>query len=1007
MKLCALMLLLVGALSTVLSKNSYVYLGCFNNIQNLTRWNTSDIMSPFWCINHCESNKMGFMALRSNSSCYCSNAPRQAQLTDERSCNAPCLGDRNQMCGGARSYSLYANSLMPGVRPSARDEAVWDTLVVNDSSTTFTISPGRRGGHSAILTERGGMFIFGGYTLWSLSMYNISANTTQSGDESLNITNTEEQISYVYSYSGPNNITHFNNVWRFDTNTHSWFRHHNGIGIAPTARSSHTAVWTSRGGDRGTMVVYGGFTGPGDDPRPMSDVWAYNISAKEWSQWPSINAPNARGGHTAILHSSNTSMIVFGGSSATNYLHDVWSYDFMHGDWRLLHDGSGRNVPPPRSRHAAVRAPDGNMIVTFGRGHAPNCISDFQDTWKFDLATHRWRLLSDGTTPWDRANHRWATPVPPVRYGHAALIISNRTMLVLGGGRNSVIHFDVWAFDLETFAWVQVDQPLVRPSTRSGFSMIAVSDGIIIFGGEYNSDLYFNDVWHLRMLEHAQLTMAISDDRSTEWAVGLALGVYWLMLLTVFAVAAYRRRDRPPRAAKVSRLPWKRAPEEDVPLVTLDEAPLKSDQAHLLEEVEIVMELHQPRMHIFHQHSHFDQLADKVLLQIFGYLHGQEVARVSQVSRRFHRVVQKQSYWKDMVLQEWAWRYAAASIISVLSEQDLLRAADYTVDYFGVYVRHNGRLRKRSFAGFLYSVLLFMRTSPPLYALLFLCTLQTYLVGLKIDDFIALPWHAVLFPAWIVNAVLVCMGVLLSYFVFRQSQTPFDWPVRKLYPFLRNPSGTVPVAVSVALLILSTLFLALKLDYTSPFSAQHSWWFVGFPVYLLLAILTVHHVVGALLGDVSWSWGSFWMGFTCCGYLVTWLLVIAKIESDHFSNTIEWWTVFIPWWVSDAFALAAVMFVCSSFAATKLIWTALATYLGYLLCIATFQGLLNSNLVTPCGDNPVAFSYTLIFIPLYILFSVIGVIGVAMMSQRAWITRIDKAYTKLVYRFAGGEEERR
>ena len=73
---------------------------------------------------------------------------------------------------------------------------------------------------------------------------------------------------------------------------------------APSSRAGHTAVWTGS-----EMIVWGG--GAGGGPTYFNTGGRYNPSTDSWTATSTTNAPDARGGHTALWTGSE--MIVWGG----------------------------------------------------------------------------------------------------------------------------------------------------------------------------------------------------------------------------------------------------------------------------------------------------------------------------------------------------------------------------------------------------------------------------------------------------------------------------------------------------------------------------------------------------------------------------------------------------------------------------------------------------------------------------------------------------------------------
>src|SRR5262245_49954481 len=73
---------------------------------------------------------------------------------------------------------------------------------------------------------------------------------------------------------------------------------------APNARAGHTAVWTGS-----EMIVWGGGAGVG--PTYFNTGGRYNPSTDSWKATNATNAPDARGGHAGVW--SGSEMIVWGG----------------------------------------------------------------------------------------------------------------------------------------------------------------------------------------------------------------------------------------------------------------------------------------------------------------------------------------------------------------------------------------------------------------------------------------------------------------------------------------------------------------------------------------------------------------------------------------------------------------------------------------------------------------------------------------------------------------------
>jgi hypothetical protein len=143
------------------------------------------------------------------------------------------------------------------------------------------------------------------------------------------------------------------------TTTDSWQQRVNGT--PPSARYSHTAVWTGS-----EMIVWGGYGGG-----VLNDGGRYNPAGNSWTAMPATGAPAARYNHTAVWTGSE--MIVWGGSGAS-YLNDGGRYNPAGNSWTAM---TTTGAPTARRLHTAVWT-GSEMIVWGGNGG-----SYLNDTWSY------------------------------------------------------------------------------------------------------------------------------------------------------------------------------------------------------------------------------------------------------------------------------------------------------------------------------------------------------------------------------------------------------------------------------------------------------------------------------------------------------------------------------------------------------------------------------------------------------------------------------------------------
>jgi hypothetical protein len=127
-------------------------------------------------------------------------------------------------------------------------------------------------------------------------------------------------------------------------------------GTAPTARMSHTAVWSGA-----EMIVWGGRTdlvaglGTGGRYAPGPDSWAATATS---------GAPAGRNGHAAVW--TGAEMLVWGGRGGAGFLGDGRAYDPIGNSWRAL---SSTSAPAPRADHTAVWT--GTAMIVWGGAIEP------------------------------------------------------------------------------------------------------------------------------------------------------------------------------------------------------------------------------------------------------------------------------------------------------------------------------------------------------------------------------------------------------------------------------------------------------------------------------------------------------------------------------------------------------------------------------------------------------------------------------------------------------------
>ena len=101
---------------------SYAYLGCANQTSPLALIGMSKTdskkLTTEICQKYCLENNYGLAATQNGDTCYCGNGLQSYSTVGQKSCNVPCAGNNAEVCGGAKSLSIW-NSTSATIPPTA------------------------------------------------------------------------------------------------------------------------------------------------------------------------------------------------------------------------------------------------------------------------------------------------------------------------------------------------------------------------------------------------------------------------------------------------------------------------------------------------------------------------------------------------------------------------------------------------------------------------------------------------------------------------------------------------------------------------------------------------------------------------------------------------------------------------------------------------------------------------------------------------------------------------
>jgi N-acetylneuraminic acid mutarotase len=221
------------------------------------------------------------------------------------------------------------------------------------------------------------------------------------------------------------------------------------ISTGPTARGSHTAVWTGS-----EMIIWGGY----DGTNYLNTGGRYNPGTDSWTATSTTNAPTAREQHTAVWTGSE--MIVWGGVQ----LNTGGRYNPTTDTWTAT---STTNAPEGRDYHTAVWT-DSEMIVWGGVVCNPSCNNYLNTGGRYNPSTDSWTATSTTNAPEGRDYH--------------TAVWTDSEMIVWGG--EDIFNFlnTGGRYDPGTDSWTATSTTN-SPSTRGLHTAVWTGSEMIVWGG--------------------------------------------------------------------------------------------------------------------------------------------------------------------------------------------------------------------------------------------------------------------------------------------------------------------------------------------------------------------------------------------------------------------------------------------------------------------------------------------------------------------------------------------
>ncbi len=229
------------------------------------------------------------------------------------------------------------------------------------------------------------------------------------------------------------------------------------------------------------MFVFGGTTSSGN----VNELWCLDLNLNNWSLVPSNSAqlPAPRATHVCMYDSLLNRMLVWSGQGSALF-NDVWAFNFNDSTWiELFPDGNITGAPLKRYGTATVYDPLNRNIINFA---GFTTAGRFDDTWSFNVDSSNWT---------DKTN----TYFPLLRCLTSQSFAADRREMIVFAGQSTGNLNDLWALNADTYIWTNLTPAQSPPSRHFPSNVYCGNGNIVVFGGnslnQGNISGGLNDLW--------------------------------------------------------------------------------------------------------------------------------------------------------------------------------------------------------------------------------------------------------------------------------------------------------------------------------------------------------------------------------------------------------------------------------------------------------------------------------------------------------------------------------
>lgn len=248
-------------------------------------------------------------------------------------------------------------------------------------------------------------------------------------------------------------------------------------------RWAHTATIINK-----SIYLYGGC---GEDNISFKDITRLSLETWELSLLKdSTLHPSPRDSHVAFAHKNK--LYIFGGSSASIKLNDLWEFDIERKVWREVRALGA--APANREAHSAAVV-DENFALIFG---GKSSVKRLGDAHLLSLGCGA--VLKTSAASWSSCTQLGQQPC--ARDGHCMCSVGNKVYLFGGENDKRQMLNDLYAGivdpDTCTLRWKKCEQRNAPRARRAATLCCYADEYLVLVGGEGYEETFtttFNDVW--------------------------------------------------------------------------------------------------------------------------------------------------------------------------------------------------------------------------------------------------------------------------------------------------------------------------------------------------------------------------------------------------------------------------------------------------------------------------------------------------------------------------------